>query len=211
MPSEPRNPRFSLQKHRFPAPPVVRISTSKPLEIPPFLSCRLVILAALPGNARLCASMRAARKKSPRQELDGFISGYTPEIAARARKILQKMRARLPGAVELVYDNFNALAIGFGPTERASDAIFSIALFPRWVSLFFLQGAKLEDPEKILKGAGNKVRHVVLEDARSLDRPALKALMKQALERTPKGLDPKARNRVVIKSISARKRPRRPA
>jgi len=50
------------------------------------------------------------------------------------------MRARLPGAVELVYDNHNALAIGFGPTERASDAVFSIALFPRWVSLFFLRG-----------------------------------------------------------------------
>jgi hypothetical protein len=155
--------------------------------------------------------MRAARQKSPRQELDGFLSRYTPEIAGRARKVLQKMRARLPGAIELVYDNYNALAIGFGPTERASDAIFSIALFPRRVSLFFLYGAKLDDPEKILKGAGNKVRHVVLEDVETLERPALKALMKQALEKTPKSLDPKARNRVLIKSISARKRPRRPA
>jgi hypothetical protein len=155
--------------------------------------------------------MRAARKKTPRQELDGFISRYTPEVAKQARKALQKIRAGLPGAIELVYDNYNALAIGFGPTERASDAIFSIAIFPRWVSLFFLQGAKLEDPEKILKGAGNKVRHVVLQDAGTLDRPAVKALMKQALVRAPKKLDPKARNRVVIKSISARKRPRRPA
>jgi hypothetical protein len=39
---------------------------------------------------------------------------------------LAKMRARLPGAVELVYDNYNALAIGFGPTERTSEAVFSI-------------------------------------------------------------------------------------
>ena len=39
-----------------------------------------------------------------------------------------KVRALLPGAIELVYNNYNALAIGFGPTERASDVIFSIAV-----------------------------------------------------------------------------------
>ena len=47
------------------------------------------------------------------------------------------MRARLPGATELVYDTYNALAIGFGPSEKASDAIFSIVLYPRYVTLFF--------------------------------------------------------------------------
>jgi len=152
-----------------------------------------------------------AKKKSPRQELAGFIAKYTPEVASLARRVLVKMRSRLPGAVELVYDNYNALAIGFGPTERASDAIFSIAVYPRWVSLFFFQGAKLEDPEKLLEGGGKAVRHIVLEDAAALDRPAVKALMKQALERAPKPLDKKARAKLVIKSISAKQRPRLPA
>jgi hypothetical protein len=151
------------------------------------------------------------RKKTAGQELEGFLSKYTPEIASLARKILAKMRTRLPGAIELVYDNYNALAIGFGPTERASEAIFSIAVFPRWVSLFFFNGAKLDDPEKILEGGGKAIRHIVLEDPATLDRPAVKALMKQALERAPKRLDKKARGRSIIKSISAKQRPRRPA
>ncbi len=151
------------------------------------------------------------KKKTPTQELDGFVAKYTPEIASLVRAVLLKMRARLPGAIELVYDNYNALAIGFGPTERASDAIFSIAVFPRWVSLFFLKGAKLQDPGKLLKGGGKAVRHIVLEDAATLDRPAVKALMKQALERAPKPLDRKARGRLIIKSISEKQRPRRPA
>ncbi len=151
------------------------------------------------------------KKKTPRQELDGFLSKYEPDIASEARKVLAKMRTRLPGAIELVYDNYNALAIGFGPTERASEAIFSIAVFPRWVSLFFLQGAKLDDTDKVLKGSGNVVRHIVLEGPATLDRPAVKALMKQALERAKKPLERKARGRVIIKSISAKQRPRRPA
>jgi hypothetical protein len=148
--------------------------------------------------------------KAPEEQLAGFIARYTPEIGALARATLAKMRARLPGAIELVYDNYNALAIGFGPTERASDAIFSIALFPRWVSLFFLRGADLPDPHKLLKGSGKVARHIVLESAADLDTPAVNALMKRALERSAKPLDSANRGRIIIKSISAKQRPRRP-
>ncbi|HKQ76878.1 MAG TPA: DUF1801 domain-containing protein [Blastocatellia bacterium] len=150
------------------------------------------------------------KDNTPEEQLAGFIARYTPEIGALAHEALAKMRARLPGAIELVYDNYNALAIGFGPTERASDVIFSIALYPRWVSLFFFNGVGLPDPQKLLKGSGKTVRHIVLENAADLDKPAVKALMKHALERADKPLDRENRSRIIIKSISAKQRPRRP-
>jgi len=150
------------------------------------------------------------KDKSPAKQLAGFIAKFTPEVEALAQAVLAKMRKRLPGAIELVYDNYNALAIGFGPNERASDAIFSIALFPRWVSLFFLHGASLNDPHKLLKGSGKVVRHIVLKNAAVLDQPAVRALMAQALQ-DAKPLDPACANRIVIKFVSARQRPRRPA
>lgn len=149
--------------------------------------------------------------KAPEKQLAGFIARYTPEIGALAQAALAKMRARLPGAIELVYDNYNALAIGFGPTERTSDVIFSIALFPRWVSLFFMRGAELPDPQELLKGGGKVARHIVLKSAEDLDKPAIRALMEHALERAAKPLDGAANGRIVIKSISAKQRPRRPA
>ncbi|HEY7183495.1 MAG TPA: DUF1801 domain-containing protein [Blastocatellia bacterium] len=149
--------------------------------------------------------------QAPEEQLAGFIARYLPEIGALAESALAKMRERLPGAVELVYDNYNALAVGFGPTERASDVIFSIALYPRWVSLFFLHGADIPDPQKLLKGGGKVVRHIVLESAADLDRPAVKALMKRALERCDKPINGSSPGRIVIKSISAKQRPRRPA
>jgi hypothetical protein len=148
---------------------------------------------------------------APEEQLTGFIARYAPEIGALAHATLAKMRSRLPGAIELVYDNYNALAIGFGPTERTSDVIFSIALYPRWVSLFFFHGVGLPDPQKLLKGSGRTVRHIVLESASDLDKPAVKALMKHALERADKPLDKANRSRIIIKSISAKQRPRRPA
>jgi hypothetical protein len=148
--------------------------------------------------------------KTAKAQLDGFIAKFTPEIAAQVHEILPKMRERLPGSLELVYDNYNALAIGFGPTESSRDCIFSIAVFPRWASLFFFPGVGLPDPHKRLQGNGNQTRHIVLTTPDTLDEPAVKALMKEALKRASTPLDPKQKRRMVIKSISPKQRPRRP-
>jgi hypothetical protein len=123
------------------------------------------------------------------------------------------MRRMLPGAAVLVYDNYNALAIGFGPTERASDIVFSIALFPRWVTLFFMKGArqKLPDPHRRLKGSGKMARHIVLQRAEVLDEPAVRELMAEALSRAARPISSQGRGRIIIKSVSAKQRPRRPA
>ena len=147
---------------------------------------------------------------TPAQQLSSFLAKFHPRIAASARTALSRLRKKLPGAIEVVYDNYNALAIAFGPSDRASEAIFSIAVFPRWVSLFFLQGAKLPDPDKVLKGSGTQVRHIVLTDLIILEQPAVKKLMALALKAAKKPLDPKQRRRLIIKSISAKQRPRRP-
>lgn len=162
------------------------------------------------GTAPPLRERQSVDEPSPEAQRDLFISRYTPEIEAQAHEILGRMRALLPGALELVYDNYNAVAIGFGPTEKAGDAIFSIALFPRWVSLFFLRGVGLPDPEGLLRGSGGQVRHIVLKQAEMLEDPRIRALMEEALLRAPTPLDPDEPHRVVIKSISAKQRPRRP-
>jgi hypothetical protein len=148
--------------------------------------------------------------KSPQSQLDTLIDRYTPEVATTARACLQTMRARLPGAMQLVYDTYNALAIGFGPSEKSSEAIFSIVLYPRYVTLFFLQGAKMPDPKKLLQGRGNVVRHIRLELAADLNKPAIRALMKTALKSAKRPIDPKTPGSLTIRSIVPKQRPRRP-
>ena len=145
---------------------------------------------------------------TPAAQLAAFLSRYDRAVASTARAALRRMRKCVPGAVELVYDNYNALAIGFGPSERASEAIFSIALYPRWVTLFFLRGATLRDPEGLLRGTGTRVRHLVVTEPEVLDAPGVRRLIREALAAAPRR--PAGKRRLIVKSVSPRQRPRRP-
>lgn len=148
----------------------------------------------------------------PKAQLDSFLAKYTPAVAAFAKQSIAKMNKRLPGAVRLVYDNYNALVIGYGPSERPSEAIVSLAVMPEWVSLCFIQSAStLPDPEGLLRGEGKITRHVRLASARDLDKPAIGALIAAALAQSPKPITARGRSPLIIKSISAKQRPRRPA
>jgi hypothetical protein len=70
-------------------------------------------------------------------ELAEFIAKFAPEMQCRIRGCRAKLAARFPDAVQMVYDNYNFLVIGFGPTHHPSDAIFSLAAYARGVNLCF--------------------------------------------------------------------------
>jgi len=144
------------------------------------------------------------------QELDGFIDKFTPEVAALTRALLAKAVAQLPGATIPVYDNYNALAIGFGPSDRVKDVVFSLAVMPRWVTLCFTWGVRLDDPKALLGGSGSQVRHIRLHTPDAWDDSAVQDFVVQALANAERPIDPDAVGGLVIKSISAKQRPRRP-
>lgn len=108
------------------------------------------------GRALYSGVPRSSKVETPAKQVAGFIAKFDPAIAKLTRGARAKMRKRLPTAVELVYDNYNALAIGFGPTERTTDAILSVAAYATGVTLYFTYGKSLPDPDKRLEGAGNQ-------------------------------------------------------
>jgi hypothetical protein len=146
---------------------------------------------------------------TPQQQLDGFIDKYTPDIAATIRRAVAMVSARLPGATIMVYDNYNALAIGFGATDKVRSIVCSVAGYPRWVSLFLSNGPTLPDPDGLLEGEGGTVRHVKLIGDR-MDSAAVAALIEAAAASVALPIDPAGEARLIIKSVSARQRARRP-
>lgn len=149
---------------------------------------------------------------SAEEELAGFLARFEPAVADVARGAVAKLRARFPTADVLVYDNYNALAIGFAPAERASEAVFSIAVYPRYASLFFFQhGHELADPAGRLRGSGKTTRHLVLSGADDLDAPEVEALIEENLARAGTPFRAAGAGTLVVKSVSSKQRPRRPS
>jgi hypothetical protein len=158
-------------------------------------------------QARTTPSREAASTK----QISAFLAKYTPQMATAARSARARMRKRIPGGIEFVYDNYNALVFGFGPTDRPSDAVLSLAILPQWVTLCFLKGAKLADPKKLLKGSGNIVRNIRLTSPAHLEDPDVEKLLAAAIAAaTPAFASDASGPRTVVKSISAKQRPRRP-
>ena len=151
-----------------------------------------------------------AKAPTAEKQLASFIAKFTPQMAKRIRAARAKMRKRIPQAVEMVYDNYNFFVIGYGPSDKAGDAIFSIAAQAKGVSLCFLQGAKLPDPKGLLRGSGNVVRNIRLDDDDTLDQPDVESLIATALRRAKTPLPPNGQHQLIIKSVSAKQRPRRP-
>ena len=149
-------------------------------------------------------------KDSPAKQVAGFIAKFDPAVAKLVHSARSALRKRFPTAIELVYDNYNALAIGFSPTEKTADVLFSLAVYPRWVDLYFMYGRSLPDPDKLLQGSGKQGAFVRLDDVSVLDRPPIKALIDAAIRHSDSPLRASGRGYTVVKSISAKQRPRRP-
>jgi hypothetical protein len=142
--------------------------------------------------------------------LSRALAKHAPDVRTIAKAALDMLRVRLPGATELVYDNY-ALTIAFSPTERPSHAVVSITLYSRWLNLGFLEGAALDDPAHVLLGSGSQYRHIRLASASDLDTPAIAGLIDQAVANGDGGsFDPKRRRQIDVRTASAKPRSRLP-
>jgi hypothetical protein len=144
-------------------------------------------------------------------QLRAFIQKFTPADQRLIRAVRSAVRKRFPTANELVYDNYNFFVIGYSPTERPSDAIVSIAARANSVGLCFIHGAKLPDPKQLLLGSGTQTRFIRLESASVLARPEVEALVAAAIDRAKQPLPSTGRGRLIVRSVSAKQRPRRKA
>jgi hypothetical protein len=156
--------------------------------------------------------MKAIKTPSPASaelQLKSFIAKFEPKHQTLIRAVRKALRKRFPTAYELAYDNYNFFVVGYGSTERPSDCIVSMAAGANGVGLCFIHGARLPDPHKLLLGSGNQTRFIRLGSVDVLARPEVEALVTAAIARAKTRLPASGRGRLIIRSVSAKQRPRR--
>ena len=117
--------------------------------------------------------------------VDTFLKGYSPQVREIAVKARETILSVLPGATEKVYPGWKVIQYGAGTGMK--DVFAVISPQRERVNLGFANGAELPDPEGLLEGSGKGTRHVKLTSAQAATAPAVRELVKGALDATRNG------------------------
>ncbi|MES2004795.1 MAG: hypothetical protein V4450_09755 [Bacteroidota bacterium] len=150
--------------------------------------------------------------KEQTKDLHKFLNPFDQNIIDLAMWLRDFAWDMLPQTNELIYDNYNAVAWGWSPTEKVGHTICSIAVgrSSKNIHFGFYWGNELSDPENRLLGQGNQYRYILVTDKKQFPKAFIKKLIVQAHANSlSKVKDPRlllVQGKTIVKSISQKKR-----
>jgi Domain of unknown function (DU1801) len=150
--------------------------------------------------------------KEQTKDLLKFLKPFPHDVRQRALWLREFIWTLYPDSNELIYDNYNALAFGWSPTDRVGHIFCSIAVgrSSHNVHFGFYWGSQIADPKKILLGGGKQYRYILVTSKDEFPKAYIKKLMKEAyVNSLAKVKDKKLlmQGATITKSTSAKKRP----
>lgn len=119
---------------------------------------------------------------------DGFeeiMAGAEANVAALARQAKALIEDIMPEVVEVAWPTQRIIGYGVGP-KKMSEQFCYIAVFKKRINLGFYYGSDLPDPENLMEGSGETMRHVKIAQPEQLENPALRDLVVAASKHLPK-------------------------
>lgn len=147
--------------------------------------------------------------KTETAELLKFLLPYSENIVKTALWLRDFVWDLYPETNELIYDNYNAVAFGWSPTDKAGDVFCSVAVYSEHVNFGFLRGSELPDKDKRLVGGGSLYRYIKVTDVEDFPREYMKHMLEMAFENSIGRMKPQkkeVKGQTIVKSISPAKR-----
>jgi Domain of unknown function (DU1801) len=149
--------------------------------------------------------------KEDLSDLLKFLKTFPPEIQETALWLRDFVWTLYPKANELIYDNYNALAFGWSPTDRVGHTFCNIAVgrTSHNVHFGFYWGSQIADPENKLIGNGNQYRYLLVKEKNKFPKTYIKKLLKEAFINSLKKVKDSKQimeGKTILKSISVAKR-----
>src|ERR1700739_4936251 len=120
--------------------------------------------------------------KDEAADLIKFMLPYPDKVKAAALWLRAFVWDLYPETNELIYDNYNAVAFGWSPTDKAGDVFCSIAIFNYHVNFCFNRGTDFPDQKKILLGDGTQYQYIKVKDKEDFPEEYIKQLLEMAYE-----------------------------
>ncbi|MBS1523172.1 MAG: hypothetical protein JST50_19395 [Bacteroidetes bacterium] len=148
----------------------------------------------------------------PKEEVNDlmkFLLPYPDKVKAAALWLREFVWDLYPDTNELIYDNYNAVAFGWSPTDKAGDVFCSIAVFTNHVNFGFNRGVDIDDPGNMLLGDGSQYRYIKVKDREDFQEWYMKQLLEEAYQNSLSRMKPvknPVKGATIVKSISPVKR-----
>ena len=149
--------------------------------------------------------------KEDSADLLKFLSPFSDDILEIVLWLREFVWNLYPNCNELIYDNYNAVAFGWSPSDKVGDTFCSIAVgrSSKNIHFGFYWGSKITDPDNILLGKGNQYRYILVNNKNDFPKTYIKKLLKEAYSYSFAKLKDKnqsLKGATIIKSISSVKR-----
>jgi hypothetical protein len=115
-----------------------------------------------------------------KKEAKEFFALYSKEVQELAWKARDLIFSVAPAISETVYPQMKVIRYGTDG-NKMSGLVFGLMPTKNGVSLGFMHGTSLPDPENLLEGTGKNLRHIKLKTLEDVSRPALRNLLKAEL------------------------------
>src|SRR6185503_18117409 len=149
--------------------------------------------------------------KEDLKDLKKFLKIFDTEIQELILWLREFVWDLYPKTNELIYDNYNALAFGWSPTDRVGHTFCSIAVgrTSKNIHFGFYWGSEISDPKKLLIGEGNQYRYILVKDKKTFPKAYIKTLVKEAFANSVSKVKDKKQfteGKTITKSVSEKKR-----
>lgn len=146
----------------------------------------------------------------PNQELKQFLKPYSASIQALTIQLRGFITELIPEANELIWDNYNAVAMAYSKSEKLKDAFCHISVYSNHVNFGFNRGTELASPSLELCGNGKHIRHIEVKSIDDFPKKSIEQLVYEAVgiseKLNPQLLEKTDNGKSIVMSISEKKR-----
>lgn len=146
----------------------------------------------------------------PHPQLSTFLQPYDSGIQHLVLELRGFILQTVPKCNELIWDNYNAVAIAYSLSEQLKDAFCHLSVYANHVNFGFNRGSELPKTSLVLSGNGKLIRHLSVKSVEDFPETAVTTLVYAALgiaeKRNPSLSEVNFEPKSIVMSISDKKR-----
>lgn len=146
----------------------------------------------------------------PHPQLQSFLEPYDNGITDLTLQLRQFILREVTKVNELIWDNYNAVAIAYSKSQKLKDAFCHLSVYTHHVNFGFNRGVELTNRGLQLEGKGKLIRHLSVYNFDDFPQTLIRTMLHEAVC-ISEHLNPELKNvtsaaQSIVKSISKNKR-----